>query len=145
MKSTYLSSLLATLFLFLFAFTLSAQEAKPVADQQITRKTTPFKYSGVSISSPAIYAGEDFSIDLIVSNTGKEIDSQEVKLYLKDAVAPNQRKEQAKQVVSLEPGYNKAISFVMRAEDLIVPGQSVPEAFVFYLGNFEIGVDYIKE
>lgn len=149
MKTIYLRGSLAAALLCLFSLLLSAQTSADVsavaAPQTVEKSEASFTYSAVAISSPAFYEGEEFQISLSVENTGNKEGAHDVQLYLQDKSLPTSRKKQATQKVSLGPGLSKSITFTLTAEDLIKAGDKTPSSFVFFVGKYEIGVDYIKK
>ncbi len=137
MKMNNLHGLLALPILLFLCSPLCAQTDK-------TTETIPppavFEYSDVSLSGPSIYADEPFTISLTVKNALNEKATQKVELMLKDSATDKGKRRQASTLVSLVSDQSEMITFTFRTKDLLRKGEKMPELFVFYLGDFEIGV-----
>ncbi len=149
MKNVYLHGSLFLLLCCLATLPLAGQTT-PGSQSATTLRhylatDAQFSYSGVSISAPAITAGEEFTISLTVHNTARKEGKHEVKLYRQQGATLTSRLEQATKLVELGPGMSKDIAFTLRAEDLLTEGEALPDSFVFFVGKYEIGVDYLQE
>lgn len=103
-----------------------------------------FEYSEITLSDPAIYDNEEFTISLTVENTGGKEGKHEVLLLLKDATAPKGQRKQAGKFVALRAGETETVTFTFKVTDLMEAMENMPEVFVFQLGEYEIGVGYEK-
>ncbi|TXF88552.1 hypothetical protein FUA23_13880 [Neolewinella aurantiaca] len=146
MKINHLRGLLALSLFCIVSVTLSAQPARAtLVNSQSVLKSESFKYSNFELSDPAIYADEEFSISLTVENTEKNEITEEVVLMLKDESAAQIKRPQVGTSLTLAGGATETVTFTFTAQDLVKPGEAVPDTFVFYLGDTEIGVSYVKE
>jgi hypothetical protein len=103
-----------------------------------------FEYSDISLSDPAIYSDEPFSISLKVRNTSDKDAKHEVRLLIKDATAAKGMRKQASKFLALSAGQSETITFTFKAADLVEALDNMPDIFVFLLGEYEIGVGYEK-
>lgn len=145
MKKNNLLGLMALSLLCLISTPFSAQapDSLPLSTES-TDPNSVFEYTDISLSDPSIYANEPFSISLTVKNNGDQEAKHEVRLMLKDATIPEGIRRQARQDLSLRPGETTTVTFTFKASDLMEAQESMPEKFIFLLGEYEIGVGYEK-
>ncbi|HEX2925399.1 MAG TPA: glycoside hydrolase family 3 C-terminal domain-containing protein [Ruminiclostridium sp.] len=100
---------------------------------------TKFEYSGLSLSSSRIKAGETVTCKVSVKNVGSYQSKEAVQLYLKDVEtsveAPKWQLKGLKKV-DLKPGEQKEVSFELLPEDMMLvnyEGESILES-----GRFEV-------
>lgn len=82
---------------------------------------TTFTYGDISLSNNSFKAGDSITVSVKVTNTGKTEGKEVVQLYTQDLVGSITRpvKElKGFQKISLKPGENKEVTFVISAEDL---------------------------
>lgn len=140
---------LLTLSLLCISFTLLS--AQSPSDSSVDMKAievvsipAAFEYSEITLSDPAIYDNENFSISLTVENTGGKEGKHEVLLFLKDEAAPKGQRKHAGKFVALRAGEAETVTFTFKVTDLMEAMENMPDVFVFFLGEYEIGVGYEK-
>ncbi len=82
---------------------------------------TTFKYSNLRLSSAKIRAGESFTVQVEVSNTGQRAGDEVVQLYVRDQVASLTRpvmELKGFRRISLLPGETQSVAFPIMADDL---------------------------
>ncbi|SEL64316.1 beta-glucosidase [Olivibacter domesticus] len=82
---------------------------------------TTFTYGDISLSNNSFKAGDSITVSVKVTNTGQTEGKEVVQLYTQDLVGGITRpvKElKGFQKISLKPGENKEVTFVISAEDL---------------------------
>jgi len=82
---------------------------------------TTFKYSELQIAKPKIGAGEETTVSVNVTNTGKRSGDEIVQMYIRDEVSsvtrPNKELKGFARI-SLEPGASKRVTFTVTPEKL---------------------------
>jgi beta-glucosidase len=82
---------------------------------------TTFKYSELQIAKPKIGAGEETTVSVNVTNTGKRSGDEIVQMYIRDEVSsvtrPNKELKGFTRI-SLEPGASKRVTFTVTPEKL---------------------------
>lgn len=154
MKSAFINSLMALTLLCLFVNPLFAQPVlaeaghpsqsfSPSALAQSVLSSA-VKYTGIDLSDPAVYAGEEFRIFVGLENTGKKPEAHTIAVYRKDASAPEGKVLMSSKQLTLSAGQNTEVVFTLAPENLLIKGGTAPESFVFIVGGEEVEVDYIK-
>ncbi|WP_068544460.1 beta-glucosidase [Thalassotalea crassostreae] len=97
------------------------QSIKPIFPFGHGLSYTTFSYDNVELSSSSISAGEELTVNVNVTNTGKVAGSEIVQLYLNDVEASVERP--AKELkgfgkVHLQPGETKTVSMTLKQRDL---------------------------
>ena len=81
---------------------------------------TTFEYNNFKISKETISEGENITVSVDVTNTGKLAGKEVVQLYLKDLVslvAPDSKRLVRFDKIELNPGETKTVSFEMNSDD----------------------------
>jgi len=148
MKMHNLRGLLALIPLCFLSAPLAAQSpydsSADTKTIEVVSIPAAFEYYDITLSDPAIYSNEDFSISLTVENTGGKEAKHEILLLLKDETAPKGLRKQASKFVALRAGQSETVTFTFKAADLVEALESMPEVFVFLLGEYEIGIGFEK-
>ncbi|MEJ2077373.1 MAG: beta-glucosidase BglX [Acidobacteriota bacterium] len=104
---------------------------------------TTFGYSEIRLSSPEIPMDGELKVSVTVTNTGQRAGTEVVQLYIRDLVASRSRpvKElKGFQLVSLEPGASRQVTFSLKSADLAFytldrKWAAEPGAFNVYVGT----------
>lgn len=156
MKITSLSGLKAVLlFCAVFTFLSSQLSAsvlvtEPSIGQSVSDLCAQSGYNSsvtctsIELSDPAVYAGKQFHLYVSLKNTGKQKETHTVSLYRKDASAAGGKVLMSSKQLVLTAGQDTEVDFTLAAENLLVKGQPVPENFVFFVGDREVTVAYVK-
>jgi beta-glucosidase len=83
---------------------------------------TTFKYSGLTLPSPAIDAGDPLDASVTVTNTGKVAGDEIVQLYLKfpNVLGAPIRALRGFERIHLEPGASREVKFHLKRRDLSI-------------------------
>lgn len=98
-------------------------------------------YSGIGLSAPWMYAGDTFRIFLTVENLREEEITHQVRLYRLADPGTGKRIIQTEMKVTLAAGAKNNIELPLVPEELVASGEPLEEAFVFFLGQYEIGLE----
>ncbi len=82
---------------------------------------TSFHYADLHLSAPAVSATAPLRVSITLSNTGARPGIETVQLYLHDevaSIAPPARLLRGIQQVTLQPGENRRVEFVLTVDDL---------------------------
>ena len=118
---------------------------------------TNFKYKDLKVNTPSFTTGENISISVTVTNSGKRKGKEVVQLYLRDLIGSITRpvKElKGFEVIELEPNESKTISFTISEETIQFytankKWEAEPGDFKAFIGgssttNLEIDFSYKK-
>jgi len=100
---------------------------------------TSFKYGPVKLSAGEILPDGNLGVSTTITNTGKYSGKEVVQLYIRDMVASVTRpvKElKAFEMISLEPGQSKEVTFTLSESDLSFYNQNM--VFVAEPGEFKV-------
>jgi beta-glucosidase len=106
---------------------------------------TTFSYKDLRLDRKTIGAGDDLSVSVTVSNSGRRAGKEVVQLYLSDLVAslsPAGKRLKRFAKVYLEPGQSRTLTFKLRPDDLSFIGANNKP--VIEPGEFEVMVAGLK-
>jgi beta-glucosidase len=107
---------------------------------------TTFKYSDLRLSKKTIFANEDLSVSVSVTNTGRREGREVVQLYLADlvaSIAPPSRRLKRFAKITLQPGQSKTVNFKLRPDDLSFIGSDNKP--IVEPGEFDVLIGGLKE
>jgi beta-glucosidase len=104
---------------------------------------TSFRYSNVVVSSPKVSLGQNVTVRVDVTNTGKRAGEEVVQMYLRDDYATVTRpvKElKGFKKIALQPGETKTVEFTVTREDMSFYDLTMkkvvePGTFTVYVGG----------
>lgn len=150
MKNNFYSYLVATITLWMICQPLVAQNTPSAQQEKVLITTTEasgpsFDFTDVSLSDPAIFGNDPFTISLLVVNTGDKEGKHKVALFLEDISAPGGKRRLQEKHLALPAGKSETVDFIFQVKDLVKENEAIPANFVFYLGDVEISIGYAEE
>ncbi|WP_219224206.1 glycoside hydrolase family 3 N-terminal domain-containing protein [Pedobacter antarcticus] len=112
---------------------------------------TTFAYSPIKLSSDVLKAGENLTVSVEVSNTGKVAGKESVLLFSSDLVAtlisPDAKRLRGFDKIELQPGETKTVTFQLSPQDLSfaqADGKRITEAgeFSLQISNQKVNFNY---
>lgn len=112
---------------------------------------TTFAYSPIKLSSDVLKAGENLTVSVEVTNTGKVAGKESVLLFSSDLVAtlisPDAKRLRGFDKIELQPGETKTVTFQLSPQDLSfaqADGKRITEAgeFSLQISNQKVNFNY---
>ena len=107
---------------------------------------TTFSYRDLRVGQKIIGKGDQLSVSVTVTNTGRRAGKEVVQLYVSDLVAslsPAGKRLKRFAKIYLEPGQNRTLTFKLRADDLSFIGADNKP--VVEPGEFEVRIAGLKD
>jgi len=106
---------------------------------------TTFGYSNLTLSKSEFSGDSSVTVSVTVKNTGTKVGKEVVHLYSRDlfaTVTPPQKRLKAFRKLSLEPGQEQQVEFIINKNDLAFVNQELKT--VTEPGEFELTIDTLK-
>jgi len=107
---------------------------------------TTFEYKDLKMSKSSIKKGENITVTITVTNTGKVTGKEVVHLFTSDlyasSVTPDVKRLRRFEKIELKPGESKTISFELNPKDLSYVGRDGKT--ILEAGDFEVAIDKLK-
>jgi beta-glucosidase len=129
------------------AFEIEGEHAaiKPQFEFGFGLSYTTFAYSNLRLGKQTISQSEELPVSVTVKNTGRRAGDEVVQLYLSDlvaSIAPAGRRLKRFARISLAPGEERTVNFILRQEDLSFIG--INNRPVIEPGDFEVMIGGLR-